>query len=432
MRLARIKSTPLNILKYGIRSGLRLNKTLLNASPKIIRCARERRQPTAVEVRELFESMGVTYIKLGQFIASSPSIFPADYVEAFQNCLDQTSPLPYETVKGVLDSELGRPLTEIYSFIDKRPLASASIAQVHAATLIDGTDVVIKVQKPGVEAIINIDLNAVYITSKIMEWVSPALAKDSITDIINEIHQSMIDECDFIKEAKNLQSFNRFLQSQKIESVIAPKPILAACSKRVLTMERIYGRAFTDKSISNSESYAADISPQEALFNALNVWFSSLKNADFFHADLHSGNLLLLDDGRVGFIDFGMVGKITPTVWQAAFMLFSAIGEADYLKMATAMTDVGMTKKKVNSKDLANDLQQAFANSPINNLAGNRTEASQLNTLSAIARRHGIRFPSAFTLLLKQLLYFDRYLQLLAPSTELFNSNELDPFKGLR
>ena len=151
-----------NILFDGLRSIGRIGETVIVAAQAGVKYATEK-PSNAKLMRETFESLGSTYIKLGQFIASTPSLFPREYVEEFQGCLDQTPTLPFSYIQGVLNEEFeGRNLNEIFSFIDEKPLASASIAQVHAAKLVTGEDVVLKVQKPGVETILYTDLNVVH------------------------------------------------------------------------------------------------------------------------------------------------------------------------------------------------------------------------------------------------------------------------------
>ena len=409
---------------------LRFNTTVFKASPALVRCAVERRPPTPLELRTLFESLGTTYIKLGQFIASSPSFFPADYVAEFQHCLDRTPNLPFEIIANIIESELGGALQQTFRSVNPEPIASASIAQVHAGILLDGREVVLKVQKPAVEQIINTDLNTAFLVARTLEIVSPVLTKSAITDIIEELHQSMIDECDFIKEANNLATFNAFITDNQIESVFAPRPIPAASTRRLLTMDRVYGQPITQ--LSNRDSSIKTLN-QQALLNALHVWFLSLTQCSFFHGDLHSGNMLVEPNGRVAFIDFGMVGQIDASIWVAVLDLYRGISEADLDAIAGAMVSIGMTKRLVDRALLAEDLGAVFDLDV--NLASVRLDSEgsleksaqrQLSALLSVATRHGIRFPSAFTLLLKQLLYFDRYLDLLAPGTDLFNGDFFD------
>ena len=316
----------IGLAELGVRGSWRVAQTISRVSPSALRWALQRKRPPAKELRKLFESLGTTYIKFGQFIASSPSLFPKEYVDEFQLLLDQTERVPYQTIAKIIEDDLGRPLDQVYSYIDPSPIASASIAQVHAATLVSGEDVVVKVQKPGVQAIITIDLHSVYVVIRLMEFMLPNIDRDALTGIVAEMYQAMIDECDFVKEAGHIDAFRQFLGKSGVQSVIVPQVYHKASSARVLTMERFYGCALTDADARERSGH----DPADALFSALDVWFSSLMGCDFFHADLHSGNMLLLGDGRVGFIDFGMVGRVSSEAWQAVFGLFNGLSSGNY------------------------------------------------------------------------------------------------------
>lgn len=134
--------------ELGLRGSVRLTQTIIQLYPRAAKWLIKRKVPPAKEVRELFEALGATYIKFGQFIASSPSIFPTEYVEEFQLLLDQTEPMPFNKIKQIVEKDLNKPINQVFSFFDPEPLASASIAQVHAAILDSGEDVVVKVQSP--------------------------------------------------------------------------------------------------------------------------------------------------------------------------------------------------------------------------------------------------------------------------------------------
>lgn len=413
------------IAKAGALSAFRLGKTMSVVYPKALRWLFGRRRPEPTEVRETFEQLGATYIKLGQLIASSPSLFPKDYVEAFQGCLDQVAPIPFKKVEKVIEKDLGVPIAHIFSYVDPKPLASASIAQVHAAKLLTGEDVVVKVQKPGVENVLSTDMNFIFVFSRLLEMLSPGLAKDSITDMVSELYQGMIDECDFVKEASNLETFNRFLKDEGITDVIAPKPYHKASGKKVLTMERFYGVPLTDyDSLIKNNDAAAEI-----LITGMNTWFASLMKCDFFHADLHSGNIMLLEDGRLGFIDFGLVGRIKPKVWKGLFSLMDGISSNNYAQIAAAMVDVGMTSESVNADALARDIE-TLLNKPIEPGIGKNEELDDeinnlLIELAELGKSYGIKFPRSFTLLLKQFLYFDRYIQMIIPDMNIFEDDRI-------
>lgn len=392
------------------------------------------RPPTPRLVRQTFEKLGATYVKLGQFVASSPSLFPADYVNEFQHCLDKTKPLPYKYIRRVLEKELKQPLESIFSFIDESPLASASIAQVHAATLVTGESVVVKVQKPDVENILLTDLNFIYWATRIFERIFPKIKFASLSAIVSEIQACMMEEVDFYKESDNITQFNEFLKATNNPLAIAPQVYPHASSLRVLTMERFYGVPLTD--LDTIKKYARD--PAATLVGAMNTWFSSLMFCESFHADLHAGNLMVLTDGRIGFIDFGIVGRIDPKTWTATTTFMESIGEGNFEKMAESMMLIGMTNTQVDIKALAKDLEviyQAFTVvDPVSVLNGavNDNEINQLMLeIVAVGEKHGIRFPRAFALLFKQILYFDRYIKILAPDMELFNDDRLQLFGKL-
>jgi len=415
----------------ALKGMLRIGETSFVLAGTGINWLRGNRPATPRLVRQTFERLGATYVKLGQFVASSPSLFPADYVNEFQYCLDKTKALPYHEIRQVLERELKQPLDSIFSFIDEVPLASASIAQVHAATLITGESVVIKVQKPGVENILLTDLNFIYWATRIFERLFPKIKFASLSAIVSEIQACMMEEVDFYKEADNIRQFNAFLQSTNNPLAIAPQVYPQASSLRVLTMERFYGVPLTD--LETIKKYARD--PAATLVGAMNTWFSSLMFCESFHADLHAGNLMVLTDGRIGFIDFGIVGRIDPEVWTATMSFMESIGTGDFERMAEAMVQIGMTHHQVNTVELAKDLQvmyQAFTvvdPTHVLNGAVNDNEINQLMLeIVAIGEKHGIRFPRAFALLFKQILYFDRYIKILAPDMELFNDDRLQLF----
>ena len=235
-----------NIFLDGLRSVARVGETAVIAARAGIKYATEK-PSNAKLMRETFESLGSTYIKLGQFIASTPSLFPREYVEEFQGCLDQTPSLPFSYVQGVLASEFeGRNLSEIFASIDETPLASASIAQVHAAKLVTGEDVVIKVQKPGVETILYTDLNVLHWATKVLEKAVPKVKFASLADIVEEIKTRMVREVDFIEEASNLDDFVNYLNITQNHKAMAPKVYHQYSTRRVLTMQRLYGVPLTD------------------------------------------------------------------------------------------------------------------------------------------------------------------------------------------
>ena len=376
----------------------------------------------AVRLRHLFESLGTTYIKLGQFIASAPSFFPAEYVKAFQNCLDKTPPLPFATIEKVINAELKTHWKTKFEWIDPTPLACASIAQVHAAKTSTGQDVVLKVQKPNVEHILKTDLNFLLTSAVIAEKLAPHMKIASLADICKEIKNGMLAECDFLLELQNLENFRTFIHDHGFHQVTAPKPLHELSTRRLLTMERLYGVPFTDL---EAVKHLVD-DPQSALIHGMNAWFATLLEGHHFHADVHAGNLLVLEDGRVAFIDFGIVGHVSKNTWNAVQTLIESMMEHNSQGIASALYEIGMTKNTIDLNAFAQSIEKILLK-PASNLDAvnpqNQSIDQKILELSQIAQHYGLHFPREFALLMKQLLYFDRYVQLVSDDLDAFNPN---------
>lgn len=370
-------------------------------------------------VATLFVELGGTYIKLGQFIASSPTLFPPAWITAMSTLLDSTPPTPFSSIEKIIRSEIS---LSAFKSIDPKPIGSASIAQVHRATLKNSTDVVIKVMKPTVETGIITDLNFLLISSKILEFLLPDLKRSGVVAIVEDIRTATLDELDFTKEASKLSTFRTFLDTEGLTaSVTAPLPYPSLSSKRCLVMEYIKGERMIDR----------EEGGEELIITALNTWTESVLKEAFFHADLHSGNILITPDNRVAFIDFGITGSISSKVKHAVASMTAAVATADYVEVARALTNMGATETEVDVekfgaaiaetlRDLSS-VSTTIQQTPTGQLQVDINESEVTDALLkvvGIAEEFGLKLPREFGLLVKQVLYFDRYLKVLAPDLD--------------
>jgi len=421
-------------MEMGLRRGLQAAQAAAATAAEVARQPPAELDEAFVAkiLRKLFERLGSTYVKLGQFIASSPTVFPAPYVKEFQRCLDSTSTVSFVEVKRIIENELGRPIRSVFAYVDPTPLASASIAQVHVGRLLDGSEVVVKVQKPGIEEVLKTDLGVVYLAARILEFINPDLnIRGSLADIASDLRESMLGELDFREEQKNLDVYRDFLEENGLTPIaVAPKPYPDASSKRVLTMERLSGVPLVD--LEGIKKYTND--PESTLVNALNVWALSVQKCEFFHADVHAGNLLVLEDGRVGFIDFGIVGRLSPQMATGIDKLNTALAVSDAKGMANALISMGATVGEVNEEAFAADIEKLISSlgSSLDNTTDMSVDESKIQDIvldiAQVAGNNGLKLPREFGLLIKQSLYFDRYTKLLAPDLNMMSDDRIANF----
>jgi predicted unusual protein kinase regulating ubiquinone biosynthesis (AarF/ABC1/UbiB family) len=367
-----------------------------------------------VIVRRSFEDLGPTYIKLGQLVASSQGLFPERYCTEFRKCLDRVRPFPYAEVQRIVREELQRDTAEVFEFIDREPLASASIAQVHAARLRGGQDVVIKVQRPKIDEVVEADLRVLRLAARIMSVV-PIGELANPRGVVEDFESNIREELDFRLEAGNMTEFNRIMVEHGQTQVVAPKAVSELTTRRVLVMERFFGYRVDDVEALR----AAKFDGEEKLLLGMRAWFQCMILHGFFHGDVHAGNLMALSDGRIGFLDFGIVGRFPRERRDQVTDYLLAFATGDFRKLADVLAAMGSTSAKVDLDVLAKDLAEAYA--PMMASEGSAMKyADIIPATMRTAIHHGLRMPRDFVLVVKQMLYFDRYAKILAPGLNVF------------
>jgi aarF domain-containing kinase len=286
------------------------------------------------------------------------------------------------------------------------------------------------------------DLGFIYMAARVLEFLQPEWERMSLATVAGDIRQSMLEELDFNLEARNTIEFRRFLQDYSLLSkAAAPRVYLDYTTTRIMTMERLNGVSMLNAETIQQVTKDNPEQGVETIITALNIWSLSLTSMPWFHADVHAGNLLLLHDGRVGFIDFGIVGRISETVFKSVTQLSTALAAQDYQAMAVALCDMGAADKEVDTVAFGKDIERVLNrmnNVDVTALLANDGTAASVNVavdeteitdllleLVEVTENNGLKLPREFGLLVKQSLYFDRYLKILAPNVDVMNDSRV-------
>jgi len=366
------------------------------------------------------EDMGPTFIKFGQIIASSAGMFPDPYVKEFQKVLDRVKPFPFEDVKRTLDEELGAEKAAHLIDVDPKQLASASIAQVHTARLRDGTLVVIKVQRPGIIARCMADMKLMRVLARVLASLRKNVELANPVGVVDDFTKTLTEELDFRQEAANLDRFNDIMRELGHKNIRCPVPHHEYTTRKILVMERFNGLR-VDKF---EEIKARGIDGETKLVDGLRAWFQCVVFYGFFHGDVHAGNLMLLDDDTIGFLDFGIVGRFDDKERYLVTDYMIAFASGNYKRLAEIIIEMAGAPQGLDVEAFVADLGETYR--PLLTLSFGEVNYSEfLPGIQRTATRHRMMMPNEFILITKQLLYFDRYAKSLAPKLNVFTDPRL-------
>ncbi len=345
-------------------------------------------------LRLALEDLGVTAVKLGQVLSTRPDLVPADLAAELARLQDRVPPVPFEAVRAVVEAELGQPLEALFAAFDPEPLAAASIGQVHAATLPDGTAVVVKVRRPGVEAQAEADLALLDALARTAAARTSWGQDYDIVGWVREFAFTLRDELDYAAEARHAEQVRRDFADEPALHVPVVFPERSA--RRVLTMERLDGVKVDDA----AALAAAGVDRQELARTATRVMLRMVLRNGFYHADPHPGNVLVLPGGRIGLLDFGMVGALDAATRQALLRIVLALAAEDTDRLVDELTALGMTGEAVARGPLKQDLERLrrrYATRPLKEIAA----AEAFQDIMDVARRHRLRLPAELVQLAK-------------------------------
>jgi predicted unusual protein kinase regulating ubiquinone biosynthesis (AarF/ABC1/UbiB family) len=372
-------------------------------------------------LRMFCEDMGPTFIKFGQIIASSSGMFPDRYVKEFSKVLDRVRPFEFEIVKRTLSDELGPEKAGQLRDIGEKPLASASIAQVHTAELEDGTPVVVKVQRPGIIKRCESDMKIMRFMARLVARLKKDAELANPVGVIDDFTATLNEELDFRREAANLDKFNDIMKDLGHKNIKAPVPHHDLTTRKVLVMERFVGVRVDQY----DEIRSRGIDGEEKLVAGLRAWFQCVVFYGFFHGDVHAGNLMLLDSSEIGFLDFGIVGRFDEKARWLVTDYMIAFSTGNYKRLAEIICEMGGAEPgKVDMDGFIRDLGETY--SPLLKLSFAEVNyADFIPGIQKTATRHRVKMPKEFILITKQLLYFDRYAKALAPKLNVFTDPRL-------
>lgn len=373
------------------------------------------RADLARRLRSAAERLGPTYVKLGQIISSGQGLFPPELVEEFARCRDRVPPEPFAVIRAVVEADLGRPVDEVFSHIERRPIAAASIAQVHAATLRSGEEVVVKVQRPAVGERVHADL-------RVMAWLAPLLvgripvaALANPPALVDVFAETITEELDFRLEADNMVEVARSFASLDQRGYVIPRPHPVLVTERVLVMERLEGFAFDDV----VGMRGAGIDTEAVVRTGMVGFLEGCMFHGIFHGDLHGGNLLVLADGRTGLLDFGITGRLPEPQRLAFLRLLVAASMNDVVGQLAALRDLGALPPDA---DLAVIVAELGLDAPPidpTTLSVDELTGEIQRVLKALLG-YGARLPKPLMLFVKNLVFLDGAITTLAPDLDLF------------
>ncbi len=403
--------------------GLRVVRVVRHLGGAVIPWAvlERRRSPEASRagisrrLRVAAEALGPTYIKLGQIISAGDGIFPAELVQEFRKCRDQVPPEPFAVVRTVVEADLGRPLHEVFTSFERRPLAAASIAQVHAATLRTGEAVVVKVQRPAVARLVRQDL-------QVMAWLAPFLvgripiaALANPPALVDLFAETITEELDFRLEADNMLDIARTFAELGQRGYVIPRPHPELVTPRVLVMERLAGFAFDDV----AGMKGAGIDTEAIVRTGMIGFLEGCMLHGIFHGDLHGGNLFVLADGRTALLDFGITGRLGEERRLAFLRLLVGASMNDLRAQLAALRDLGALPADTDLTAVISDL--GLDRPPIDptTLTPEQLTAEIQRTVKALLG-YGARMPKELMLFVKNMVFLDGAIATLAPDLDLF------------
>ncbi len=365
-------------------------------------------------LREQFTALGPTYIKLGQIISSGEGLFPPELVGEFKLCRDKVPAESFDTVRRVVEEDLGQRLEDVFAEFERTPIAAASIAQVHFARLHTGEEVVVKVQRPQVSSLVEKDIRA-------MAWIAPfmvgripiaALANPPV--LVEVFAETITEELDFRLEAQNMLDIAHMMIELGQRSWVVARPHPDLVTRRVLIMERLAGFSFDDVAGMRD----AGVDTEDVIRTGMISFLEGAMFQGIFHGDLHGGNLFIRPDGRIALMDFGMTGRLNEKQRLAFLSLLIGAATNDLRGQLAALRDLGALDEDVDLDQVIRDFDLDRPPPDLTQMSGEEMVAELQRTMKQLLA-YGARLPKVLMLFVKDMLFIDGAILHLAPDIDL-------------
>ena len=380
------------------------------------------KEPAVAErLRMAFAELGPSFIKLAQILSSRPDLITKQYADEFKKLQDRVPPFSSDEAKQIIEQDIAKPIDQVFSRFDAAPIAAASIAQVHYATLIDGTEVVVKVQRPRIREQIETDVSILSFIAGLMEKYFPESAFFNPTGIVEEFTRTVRKELDFLEEARNCARFKRNFEQDT--DIHIPEVFTQYSTDKIIVMERIDGVRLDD--IEGITRLGLDRVKLAKI--GVNAYFKQILEDGFFHGDPHAGNIFAMQTGQIAFMDFGIVGRVSPELRETMANTFLALIQKNFDSLIDQYIELGLIPEHVDldvfRKEFRADLAEFFE--PLYGLSIKEINfAEYLDTVTHLAIKHNMKIPSDLLLINKAMLILENIGRELDPDFDFISAAE--------
>jgi ubiquinone biosynthesis protein len=358
----------------------------------------------AQRARLLLEDLGPTFVKFGQLLSTRPDLLPRDILVELACLQDSVPSFPYTLAEGILEKELGKPVTQAFQSLEEKPLAAASVGQVHRACLHSGEDVVVKIRRPGIVEQMQTDLEILVEMARFADRRTPWGKIYNFEDVVLELKRSVHDELDFLTEAENAELIRANLGGR--DDVIIPKIYWNYTTSSVLTMQMVDGIKLNHPEVLRNAGH----DPKQIVIRLVDIMFEQIFRYGLFHADPHPGNLAVAKDGRIIFMDFGIVGKLKGERKQQFILFLLGLISHSPRQLVRALSKMGVLTRRIDRKELrrnAERLMDRYLDVPLHRI----NLGKAVSEIFALAYEYQIRIPAEFTLLGKTIMTLEGVIE---------------------